>query len=334
MRSTKGRIWSVAFTLACALLGVTSDIATAATIDLGGRHIRNPNGTCLTYKGLSNVTITNGVIGPCGKHGLVLEDSTNVRITRMRITGVDETGIYLDSNNSVAVAENVIHDTRNAILAISSSSIRVTCNTLTNSRGPGPSGQHVQFNRVSGSTNRIMCNRGENGSGTMPEDAISLYQSCTVQSPILVMGNLLIGGGPSESGGGIMVGDMSGSNILVRDNTLVDPGQYGIAVASGTNVALLRNRVYARQRPWSNVGVYVWRQYPSSCRNITLIGNLVNWTNSDGRRNGFWNGGGCDVVTVGANNNFNAAFGPGIVNQMPPVDCVCLLAGRARPGSN
>lgn len=315
--------------LAAGLLSVSTTCAFAAqTIDLGGRRIQNPNGSCLTYKGLSNVTITNAIIGPCGKHGIVLEDSVNVRITRMRIEDVRETGIYLDSNRGVTVSESVIDDTKNAILAISSSGIRITCNTLMNSRGPIPSGQHVQFNRVSGANNRVICNRGENLPGTNPEDAISLYRSSgTVASPISIANNLIIGGGPSESGGGIMIGDHSGSNILVRDNILVDPGQHGIAVASGTNIRVMRNRVYARRQPWANVGIYVWRQYPSSCRNINLTGNLVNWTDQNGRKNGFWNGGGCEVVKLNAN-NFNAPLAPSIADLAPPAECACRFAGR------
>jgi hypothetical protein len=121
-----------------------------------------------------------------------------------------------------------------------------------------PRGQFVQFDKVVGGENRISCNVGRNqpGQGT-PEDAISLYKSHGAQNlPISVLYNLIIGGGPSDSGGGIMLGDDGGSYQLAKGNILIDPGQYGIGVASGNNMTIADNLVYARKQPFTNVGIY------------------------------------------------------------------------------
>ncbi len=120
-----------------------------------------------------------------------------------------------------------------------------------------PRGQMVQFNNVKGGGNSINYNVVENILGqSSPEDAISVYMSNgIVGDPIQVVGNWIRGGGPSGSGGGIMVGDYGGSHILVKDNILVDPGQYGIAISSGTGISIKNNKIYAKQQSFTNVGL-------------------------------------------------------------------------------
>jgi hypothetical protein len=94
----------------------------------------------------------------------------------------------------------------------------------------------VQFNAVTGKSNRINCNVGENISGqSYPEDAINLYKSSgDPTDPIQVVGNKIKGGGPSNTDSGIAVGDSAGAYVLVKDNVLIDPGQVGIGIGGGT----------------------------------------------------------------------------------------------------
>ena len=49
-------------------------------------------------------------------------------------------------------------------------------------------------------------------------------------------------------------GDRS-ENITVRNNILINPGKYGIAIVSGRNITVTRNRVFSRKFNGSNVGI-------------------------------------------------------------------------------
>ncbi len=106
-----------------------------------------------------------------------------------------------------------------------------------------------------------------------------------------------------------MLGDGGGSHQFVEDNVLVDPGQVGIGVASGTSITVRSNLVYSSAVPWSNVGIYVWNQYDSSCGDVEVSGNQVNWTAAGGYENAWWSGGGCGSVNL-SGNNWSASVGP------------------------
>lgn len=191
-------------------------------------------------------------------------------------------------------------------------------NKVLNVQGPMARGQFVQFNGVNGGGNKVICNEGESilGEGK-PEDAINMFNSNGIATdPILIRGNKIKGGGPSRSGGGIMTGDGTGSYMIVQDNILVDPGQYGVAVAGGHDIKLLNNKIYAKQAPWTNVGLYIWDQYNSNCNNITVEGNEVNWTHRDGFQNPMWNGQNCGTQpNWSLKNTPYAKFGPEILDE-------------------
>ncbi len=290
----------------------------------------NPNGSCLVLKGLKNKVIENKVIGPCGKDGIEIWDSENVTIRNVTISDTAGSGIYIHGSTAIEVTESRISKTISGIYAVSSSGIKVGCNTIEDPRGPIPRGQFVQFDKVAGGDNRISCNIGRNrpGQGT-PEDAISLYKSDGVpDQPISVLYNLIMGGGPSESGGGIMLGDDGGSYQLAKGNILIDPGQYGIGVASGNNMSIIDNVVYARKQPFTNVGIYTWNQYPHPCHTISVLGNKVKWQSKTGRPNPYWNGRNCHNVTGLQTNDFKADLSPEIADTKPPAACSCKTEGR------
>ena len=246
-------------------------------------HISNPGGTCVTVTNASNVTIRNSTIGPCG----------------------DE-AVYLSDVNGAVVSGNYITGTGNGVLVHRSDSVRVDSNAFVDAGR-----NFVQFDKVNGAGSSISGNRGQNElGGTDAEDLISLYQSNgTASSPIRVVGNHLRNGGPSDSGSGIMLGDGGGSYQLVEGNVLVEPGQVGIGVASGTNMTVRGNVVYSSALPWSNNGIYVWNQYDRACGNVEVSGNRVNWTKADGSSNAWWEGGGCGTVN-NFGNDWNAPVGP------------------------
>jgi nitrous oxidase accessory protein NosD len=214
--------------------------------------------------------------------------------------------VYLSDVDGAVVEGNYITGTSNGVLVHRSDSVRVDSNAFVDAGR-----NFVQFDKVNGAGSSISGNRGQNElGGTNAEDLISLYLSNgTASSPIMVVGNHLRNGGPSDSGSGIMLGDGGGSYQFVEGNVLVEPGQVGIGVASGTNMTVRGNVVYSSALPWSNTGIYVWNQYPSACGNVEVSGNRVNWTNAEGRSNSWWEGGGCGEVN-NYGNDWNAPVGP------------------------
>jgi hypothetical protein len=248
-------------------------------------HVSNPGGDCVVVTNSSNVTIRNSTIGPCGGEAVYISDVDGAQVTGSLIT-----------------------DTGNGVLVHRSNSVKVDNNTF---RHAGRN--FVQFDKVNGAGSSISGNRGENAlGGSNAEDFISVYMSGgTSGSPLRVVGNHLRNGGPSNSGSGIMLGDGGGGYVTVSDNALVNPGQVGIGVASGTNITVSNNRVYSDAVSWSNVGIYVWNQYGSACDNIQITGNQVNWTAAGGNANHWYNGGGCGNVTE-TGNTWGANIGPSI----------------------
>ena len=253
-----------------------------------GLEITNPTGNCIQLSNCNNITIQNCKLGPSTGEGVNLYNCTNINITNCSMEFI-ETGVYAQQCQG---------------------GINITYNDVKNVQGPMPRGQMVQFNSCNGSGNHINYNVGENILGySYPEDEINLYMSNgTITDTIEVIGNWIRGGGPSTSGGGIMCGDNGGSYILVRDNVLVNPGQYGIAIASGTHITILNNKVFSKKQTFSNVGLFVWNQYPSNCNTNTVSNNQINWTNNAGVSNGCWNSGNCGTVTGWNTNNFNATI--------------------------
>jgi hypothetical protein len=158
----------------------------------------------------------------------------------------------------------------------------------------------------------------------IPEDAISLYRSSgTSESPIVVERTTIIGGGPSPSGGGILLGDGGGSHLVARDNILEDPGQYGIGVAGEHDIEVTGNVVVARQQPFTNVGISVWRQNPPACHNIAVRNNVVHWMAAGGWQNPWWNGPGyCLQVDGVPSNNFSATPAQ-ILRRKSEIRCNC-----------
>ena len=153
-----------------------------------------------------------------------------------------------------------------------------------------PRGQFVQFDKVSGSGNQINCNIAVNvPDQSHPEDAISIFSSQGEPGdPIQIIANRIYGGGPSRSGGGIVLGDSGGRYQAARDNVLINPGQHGIGVAGGQDITVSNNRIYSSQQVFTNVGVYVWNQRPSAlCGRIIVERNQVNWTASNGEKRSF-----------------------------------------------
>ncbi len=263
-------------------------------------EISNPSGHCIKITNCNNIIIEKCLLGPSSGNGIDLYNCRNVEIRDCRIDSVSS-----------------------GVFALASQIINVHNIEVKNVQGPFPRGQMVQFDKVDSIGNRVNFNIVENILGeSYAEDAINMYKSNgTPSDPIQIKGNWIRGGGPSASGGGIMTGDSGGSNVKVEDNILVNPGQYGIAIASGTDIEILNNKVYSKQLSFSNVGIYVWNQYPDSCGGNRVNGNEVNWTNNLGLSNDRWNGGGCGTITDWNNNTWGAAIDSSILPLQILLNC-------------
>ena len=247
--------------------------------------IIHPTGHCIKLTNCSNITIQNCKLGPSKNEGVYLYKCTNITVTNCSMDSVDS-----------------------GVVADGCTGIKVTYNDVKNVLGPLPRGQMVQFGNVYGTGNCINYNVGENITGqSNPEDEISLYMSNgTEEDPIQVIGNWIRGGGPSNSGGGIMTGDKGGSYIIVQDNILVNPGQYGITISSGNHITIKNNKIYSMKRPFSNVGLSAWNQYPTNCFSNSIMNNEINYTNKKGELNCMWNAGNCGDITGWKTNQYNA----------------------------
>lgn len=260
---------------------------------ISGLEITNPNGHCIKLTNCTNITIQNCKLGPSRHEGVYLYHCKNITIKNCSMDSIDS-GVVADTCTGIKVIYN---DVKNVL-------------------GPMPRGQMVQFGHVYGIGNSISYNVGENIEGqSFPEDEISLYMSHGAEADqIRVVGNWIRGGGPSKSGGGIMIGDKGGSYILVEDNILVDPGQYGITISSGNHITIRNNKIVGKKQPFCNVGLSVWNQYPGTdCSSNTIMNNEVNFTNKDGVLNNKWNAGNCGIITEWETNTYHAELKPTIL---------------------
>lgn len=209
-------------------------IENAQDVHIAYKRIQNPNGDCVVVNSGANVIIENSYIGPCKGKAISVSNARDVHVRHNYIKRASS-GLYAHKLSGVRFHNNKVQDVL----------------------GPRPRGQMVQFNNVTGANNAIYLNIALNTPGaSLPEDVVNLYMSSgTAGSPITVRENYLRGGGPSTSGGGIMLGDNGGSFETADRNILVDPGQYGIAVAGGNDMKITANQVFAKKQDFTNVGI-------------------------------------------------------------------------------
>ena len=268
------------------------EYANKSNFSIKGLEIANPTGHSISLTNCSNITIQNCKLGPSKMEGVYLYNCTNVTITNCTMEKV-QTGV----------------------LAESCSGIKFEYNEVKNVQGPFPRGQMILLANCSGGGNSISFNISENILGqSYPEDIINMYMSSgTADSPIIISNNWIRGGGPSMSGGGIMLGDNGGSYVLVENNILVDPGQYGIGIASGHHIKVINNKVYGRKQDFTNVGLFAWEQYKLECHHITIANNEVNFTHRDGFLNNWWFSDNVGIVAGKATNLYSPNLTPNVL---------------------
>jgi len=250
--------------------------ADSKVIDLTGQH---------------DITISGKSFSGGSAPLIKLTNCYNIKITGNRLANSSDVGIYLYNCNNITIEDNFFTKVSTGVYADhTAGGIVVNNNQFLNMQGPFPRGQFVQFNNVKGAGSAITNNKGENIIGqSYAEDAISLYQSQgTAASPIIIKSNWIRGGGPSESGGGIMLGDNGGSYLYASENIVVNPGQFGMAISGGSYITIVNNSIYGKQQAFTNVGLYVNDIGGWKTSNNKVTANKVKFYNKTNYQNNAW----------------------------------------------
>lgn len=239
-----------------------------------------------------NITISGKSITGGGVPAITLINCYDIHITNSKFYNGTDVGIHLLNCKNITIDYNYFTNVSSGVYAeqTTDGGIVVDNNQFLNMQGPFPRGQFVQFNNVSGANSSISHNKGENILGqSYAEDAINLYQSHgTAASPVLITGNWIRGGGPSASGGGILLGDNGGSYLKASNNLLVNPGEYGMAIVGGDHNSITNNIIYGKQQNFTNVGIYVNIINGYSISDCTVSDNKVNYYNASNYNNNAW----------------------------------------------
>ena len=282
-----------------------------------GYSVNYTQSAAISLNGAHDLIIAGKSIAGGSGPAISLYNCSHIRITRNKLFNSSGEGIHLYNCAYITIDDNYFTNVSTGVYAEQSvkGGIAVDHNQFLNMQGPYPRGQCVQFNSIGGHSNLICFNRCENVLGkSNPEDAISLYKSKgTAESPIIIKGNWIRGGGPSRSGGGIMLGDNGGGYQTAEENTLVNPGQYGIAISGGDHNAIINNSIYARSQPFTNVGIYVAGYNGSVCTYSTVGGNRVRYFDHNQHQNNAWIGPGASTPAGWETNSWGANIGPDIL---------------------
>lgn len=161
------------------------------------------------------------------------------------------------------------------------------------------------------------------------EDVYNLY-SCAFDdnSPLINRNNWIRNGGPGDSSGGALIGDDDGviksKRAIIENNIFVNPGQYGIAIAGGDYGILRNNKVYAAQRPWTNIGIIAVNWAGDGSVGTVIENNQIKWTGRDGSDSPYWTHPTIGTISGWETNNFNAP----IDESMLPTKIATLFPGE------
>lgn len=287
-----------------------------------GLNITTSSGSgkdCIQIIDSTNIRIENSQIGPCGGNGINIHNNTgttsNIHIYDNYIHPETHKNQCCDYNDGVLVQGalgNVVSDVviQGNVIAYSESNIEapqyvdgvtIVGNFLLNPLGGDNSrGQNVQ---VWNSTNVVVFNNYTLSSREgykypeVQEDSINFGFGAN-----FVVINNYVTGGHSPSGCGI-IADEGANSVLFLGNRLLDTGQCGIGIASGTNQLVNHNKILNRTpvNGGGNTALYVWNQYSEACGPAAVSHNIATEIREDGTQSGFWNGGGCEPVTLTGN---------------------------------
>jgi hypothetical protein len=267
---------------------------------------------CIVIRDSTNITIEDSQIGPCGGNGVNISGGSGIQIYDSYIhpeTHQDaccdyNDGVLAQNTSQITIQGNVIaYGESNVEAPQDVDGLRVIGNFLLNPLGGNNSrGQNVQ---AWNSTNVLVLNNYTLSSEDTKEYLYPDIQEDSINfgfgSGFVAIFNYVTGG-HSPSGCGL-IADEAANSVLFMGNRLLDTGQCGIGIASGTQQLVDHNKVLNRT-PVSgggNTAIYVWNQYPEACGPVTVSHNIATEIRSEGTYSSFWYGGGCDPLTRSGN---------------------------------
>ena len=283
-------------------------------------HITNPSGDCVTITNGTNINIQQSEIGPCAGNAIVITGGNTISVSdnyihpEGQLSGCCDVtdGIFATGTSNLAIQGNVIAFGESNIEAQNQTNLSIIGNFFLNPRGGANSrGQNVQV--WSNSTTVLVQNNYALSStdtttyafAEVQEDSINFGSNVT---GVTAQGNYVTGG-HSNSGCGI-IADTSTLTEQFRNNTLLNTGQCGIGITDGTNVVVDGNKILNTTpvAGGGNTAIYVWKVNASdpTCGPVQVSNNIASGVDTSGNANSFWNGGGCEPVTL-TNNTFDAA---------------------------
>ena len=305
-------------------------------------RISTTSGDCVDINGASNVTFENSDIGPCAGRGIYINGGTGNNIYDSYIhvehasMGCCDTrdGIFLNGSNYATIQGNVVAYSETNIQTFNANSIMIRGNFLLNPQGVFPRGQQIQTGvgtTVTITNNFLVSTRdatlgpaigtrssasilmSQGSTSSPPEDSINIYttQYATVGHNYVTGGLDATtpgsGGTQSPSGCGILGADSDNvtgaNNEIIKDNIVVNTGQCGIGIGTGTNQTVTGNKVInLNPNKGGNTAIYLWKQYTPACGPVLLSGNIGAEVKPGGYGSGYWNGGGCTPVTCDGTN--------------------------------
>jgi hypothetical protein len=267
---------------------------------------------CVIITDSTDVTIEDSQIGPCGGNGINISGGGGIHIydsyihpeTHQNLCCDYNDGVLAQNTSEITIQGNVIaYGESNVEAPQGVNGLMVIGNFLLNPLGGDNSrGQNVQ---AWNSNNVVVQNNYTLSSQNAREYLYPDVQEDSINfgfgSGFAAMFNYITGG-HSPSGCGL-IADEAANDVLFFHNHLLDAGQCGIGIASGTRQLVDHNKVLNRNPVigGGNVAIYVWNQYTETCGPVTVSNNIATEILSKGVYNSFWYGGGCDPLTQSGN---------------------------------
>lgn len=232
-----------------------------------------------TYTSQSNLVIdgksfTNLNSGVQAGANLKFDNCTNITIRNCYIGSSIGIGIHITGGSNFTIENCFFANNVSGVYVQTAQDVIIQDNQCINPHGPFPRGQFVQFNGVTTSASGQCAVRRNNIENFYAEsyafDIINIHASNgRAGAPIDVSDNLMRGGGPATSGGGILLGEAGGDYNAANNNKLWNPGNYQMALGGGSNNSMTGNMCYSNRMDcsvdnWSNVGYIIWAQLAES----------------------------------------------------------------------
>ena len=269
-----------------------------------GAIMDGKDSTLNAFHGVANFVTIEGIkIRNYVDNGIFFNRGQNINLSGLFIS---DTGSG-DGNLNGAIRLYQVRDVRitdSRITRVSAGALLTRCRgpiLIHNNGGVNIGRNFVQLDKCIGPDIEISNNRMERrGTYLRAEtedvvDWISVYQSSGTRSnPIKILNNRALGHGNDPTGSFIMLGDEGGKHQLAEGNIGINPGQVGIGLSGGDNIAVKRNYLFTTSWEHSNVAIYSANYTRSDgCGSHLIKENRSYWYSSTETQNNIWHDRSC-----------------------------------------